>query len=846
MTVDFKQARRVVINDGNVSEIQVDFKADAASQVHLYVGDPVTELTRGIHYTVASFGGDSTTIRVSNPEAWGQYSRYVALVDYPVEQDVDVDAGGQLGRRFEDAVDRLTVVVQSLADKVDRSIKVPLTVPLDTPQEVPASPGAVVGWNENGTSLEPKLDVTELLNEAADLAATALEAAAIVRGLASDAVSQGNVPVYAAVVGMSELAVNAGINAIRVNGYYVAGDGGGARYTKVLAEPTHAGKFQTADGAWWALSELVVNPQMFGARADGITDDAAAIVKAQGFGAPVCFQGTYRCDSQLVFNGPTVLTGYGKNKSKIIWSGTATGFGIKIVPQSWDDYIAITDMALWTRGVSGVAIDISWLHLSGVTIPYFDPRCNILRNDIRGEVKSAQGFVRGIRLDFQFGARLEGNMLQGIHVGGDREAADFESLYGIEVPQQTTRTLANLHVSKNIIFGFRTAVAIYNVEGVWFDDNDLQICFDGLVIDNPLTRVNQYRIGGNHIGVSNTQISVKRARQVLISDNEISYRFGRTGAPGIPLVVLDSVDSGNVLGNTIRGNVASDADVVLTGLSMIDTTGILTTRDFTVDDNQFQNLSVAIAPASGGASSNTFGPGNNFIGIRGSRMLNGGTNSVIQPAFMGSGPYEVPAGQNPALVLSCKGAGALLVNRDVDGVAQTFTRANVVVGTINVSPSNTAYITTSDETWKKFIGEYSPEDAVALIKADPVRVFDWDEEHGGGRAIGWGAQTSYALSNDLASRGYYFDPRSHEECPPGSKWYLNPFTGEECAADDYWVIDENGAVLEEMRDGATRVKPDVVEAQYQPWGIDQSRRTPYLWAAVSYLIDEIAKLKNGG
>lgn len=665
----------------------------------------------------------------------------------------------------------------------------------------------------------------------------------IAAGYASDAVSQGNVPIYATVAGMPAIEIPVGINVIRVNGYHAAGDGGGALYVKVGSEPEHLGKFQTADGVWWELVATTVNPVMFGARADGITDDAAAIMAAQAFGRPVELDGVYFSNSQIVFYGPTVLIGRGRDKSKIIWGASASGFGIKIVPTTWEDYISITDIGLWTRGTTGTAIDISWLALSALPIPYFDPRCNIFRNDIRGEAVSSQGFVRGIRLDFQFGARVEGNMIQGIYVGGDLVSSDFESLYGIEIPDQSTRTLANLHINQNVIFGFRTAVAIYNVEGVWFADNDLQVCFDGLVIDNPLTRVNQYRIGGNHIGVSNIQISVKRARQVLMSENEISYRFGRTGAALVSLVVLDSVDSGNVTSNTIRGNVTSDVNVVLTGISLLDTTGILTTRNFTVDDNQFQNLSIAIAPAST-SSSNTFGAGNNFIGIRVARMSNGGTNSIIQSAFMGSGLYEVPSGQNPALMLSGKGAASLFVNRDGDGAVQGFSRINTVVGTITVSAGATAYNTSSDELWKTFLGEYDPADAIALIKADPVRVFDWDEEHGGKRAIGWGAQTSYLLSPDLASRGFYFDPRTHEECSAESKWYVNPFTNEECSADDTWIVDEGGSPISEMKEGAVKVFPEIITAAYQPWGVDQGKRTPYLWAAVSLLVDEIESLKK--
>jgi hypothetical protein len=125
-----------------------------------------------------------------------------------------------------------------------------------------------------------------------------------------------------------------------------------------------------------------------------------------------------------------------------------------------------------------------------------------------------------------------------------------------------------------------------------------------------------------------------------------------------------------------------------------------------------------------------------------------------------------------------------------------FRNSNGLVGTISTSASATAYNTTSDENWKVFEGEYDPKKAVEVIRADPVRGFHWDEEHGGGYAVGWGAQTSYGVSPDLASPGGWFDEDGHE-----------------CDAN------AEGAV-------------------YVPWGVDQSKRTPYLWATVSWLLDE--------
>lgn len=63
--------------------------------------------------------------------------------------------------------------------------------------------------------------------------------------------------------------ISANVEAVRTTGHTDAGDGGSALYVRVLTEPTHAGKFQSADGAWWELDpNQTIRVEMFGARGD--------------------------------------------------------------------------------------------------------------------------------------------------------------------------------------------------------------------------------------------------------------------------------------------------------------------------------------------------------------------------------------------------------------------------------------------------------------------------------------------------------------------------------------------------------------------------------------------------
>lgn len=64
---------------------------------------------------------------------------------------------------------------------------------------------------------------------------------------------------------------------IRTDAYASAGDGGGALYQRVALEPSHDGKLQSADGAWWELSTTQdIYPEMFGARANGVRPNSSA------------------------------------------------------------------------------------------------------------------------------------------------------------------------------------------------------------------------------------------------------------------------------------------------------------------------------------------------------------------------------------------------------------------------------------------------------------------------------------------------------------------------------------------------------------------------------------------
>ncbi len=71
---------------------------------------------------------------------------------------------------------------------------------------------------------------------------------------------------------------------IRIAGYTSVGDGGGALYRRAGSEPTHAGKIQSNDGAWWELFPLgFATPEQFGCVGDGVANDTTNFQNAVSY-----------------------------------------------------------------------------------------------------------------------------------------------------------------------------------------------------------------------------------------------------------------------------------------------------------------------------------------------------------------------------------------------------------------------------------------------------------------------------------------------------------------------------------------------------------------------------------
>lgn len=119
---------------------------------------------------------------------------------------------------------------------------------------------------------------------------------------------------YATKADLEEADVPSEINRLQVGGYTSESDGGGGEYRLVETEPSHAGKIQSNDGAWWELLPVngAVSVLQFGAVRNGTTDDQAAIqaaidfVEAKGGGVVFVPDGVYAVGSTIQIEGNDV------------------------------------------------------------------------------------------------------------------------------------------------------------------------------------------------------------------------------------------------------------------------------------------------------------------------------------------------------------------------------------------------------------------------------------------------------------------------------------------------------------------------------------------------------------
>lgn len=90
-------------------------------------------------------------------------------------------------------------------------------------------------------------------------------------------------PFIASVIIAATINIPIVVSSVETAGYYTNGDGGGAEYKRVGAQPSHPGYFQSNDGAYWEICSTKINVKQFGAKGDKTGDDTVAFQGAMKY-----------------------------------------------------------------------------------------------------------------------------------------------------------------------------------------------------------------------------------------------------------------------------------------------------------------------------------------------------------------------------------------------------------------------------------------------------------------------------------------------------------------------------------------------------------------------------------
>jgi hypothetical protein len=145
--------------------IVVRADADGAETTLAYGSDYVATLNGNQNLTP----GGSITLTV--PAAVGETVTIGSDLDMLQPMDI-TNLGGFYPRILNDALDRVTILIQQLAETSSRSLKLAISAPSGVGAQLPAPvPYALLGWNDTGTALEnldPSGDSSLAVNLASD------------------------------------------------------------------------------------------------------------------------------------------------------------------------------------------------------------------------------------------------------------------------------------------------------------------------------------------------------------------------------------------------------------------------------------------------------------------------------------------------------------------------------------------------------------------------------------------------------------------------------------------------------------------------------------------------------
>ena len=285
MTVSSSTDRATFLGNGVAQIFPLPFRFFANSEIQAWLvtnsTGALTVLSLGTHYTLSGAGdpevdGNPTSELTMLTAPTALQSLFVQRV-IPATQPTDiVNQGRFFPEIHENVFDRLTMLMQQVGGEAEGAIRVAVGDP-EPSRLVPAAQRAnfLMAFDSQGNPIA----VAPANGSASDLAMNLANTSDPAKGAGQ--IGRGG-QVVSSIAGLRALLKTSASKNAFVAGYYTAGDGGGGLYYLDAADTTSADNGGTvivaADGGRWKLAtKTPLTPLHFGAVANGVDNDRAAI-----------------------------------------------------------------------------------------------------------------------------------------------------------------------------------------------------------------------------------------------------------------------------------------------------------------------------------------------------------------------------------------------------------------------------------------------------------------------------------------------------------------------------------------------------------------------------------------
>jgi hypothetical protein len=359
MTQAVVQVRNIVARSGFANPLTLEVLVTDEDYLKVYAD--TTLLDNGPDYEITGIGDpNGVSIEIIGAEDVDNYVgtiSFVAVYEPPLDQQTDLSAGGVLGRNYESGLDQQNRRLQSIGDRVLRSIKMPVTVDGDIVLDEPVDQWGLV-WDDDTQRL-----IWAVVNDAGAQVAVLPSGGANGQFLSKASDDDFD----------AEWVSDPSDDKLPLAGGTMTGPIGFTYQTTPANPPAGVMKlYAKADGKLYTLlpdgteaevgSGATLNLYDYGAVGDGATDDTAAIaawmadVTDGNYAFP---PGRFRTSDDYFFDLDTTpalrITGAGESLTELIYTGTGDFITVERTTGAAALFGVIVDGITFTTSNAGTA-----------------------------------------------------------------------------------------------------------------------------------------------------------------------------------------------------------------------------------------------------------------------------------------------------------------------------------------------------------------------------------------------------------------------------------------------------------------------------------------------------------